>query len=151
MNDFFEAYYGAPFREETTAMLDEAISEHEQNLFAFLLKTINTICNHVGITTPIHISSELPVDHRLRGKDRVLAICDVFNASAYVNPIGGVELYDRGEFSARGFDLRFLKSRPITYQQFKSEFVPWLSIVDVLMFNGAEKVSKTLLEEFDLV
>jgi len=38
-------------------------------------------------------------------------------------------------FEARGIDLHFLRSQPVTYPQFGNTFVPWLSIVDVLMFK----------------
>ena len=34
--------------------------------------------------------------------------------------------------------------------QFKNEFVPWLSIIDILMFNSPEHIS-TLLNDYELV
>ena len=64
----------------------------------------------------------------------------------YVNPSGGADLYDRAEFASQGVDLRFIRSRPIEYEQFGAPFVPWLSIIDVLMFNGRERVAELLGE-----
>jgi len=46
--------------------------------------------------------------------------------------------------------LRFLRSRPVTYPQFGNTFVPWLSILDVLMFNEIDTV-RALLDEYDLI
>ena len=46
-------------------------------------------------------------------------------------------------------ELRFIKSNPIEYRQFGGEFVPWLSIIDVLMFNDRPTV-KRFLEEYEL-
>ena len=47
-------------------------------------------------------------------------------------------------------ELKFLKSNVIEYKQFEDEFIPWLSIIDVLMFNSKNEV-KNLLNEYTLV
>jgi hypothetical protein len=46
--------------------------------------------------------------------------------------------------------LRFLQPRPQTYKQYDNPFVPYLSIIDVLMFNPPEQVC-LMLQEFDVV
>ncbi|HXD76065.1 MAG TPA: WbqC family protein, partial [Vicinamibacterales bacterium] len=56
------------------------------------------------------------------------------------NVSGGHELYSRDRFRADGIELQFIQSRPIEYAQFGAPFVPWLSIVDVLMFNPVDRV-----------
>ena len=81
---------------------------------------------------------------------RVIEICRKENASTYVNPIGGTELYDKGVFRSYGVDLEFVKMRNVVYPHFTKEFVPGLSIIDVLFQNGKEK-TKSLLDEYDLV
>ena len=58
-----------------------------------------------------------------------------------MNAIGGMELYDREVFGEQGMDLKFLRSKPFEYAQFGGNaFVPWLSIIDVLMFNSLERL-----------
>ena len=42
-----------------------------------------------------------------------------------------------------------MKPVNVKYNQFENEFVPSLSIMDVLMFNGKEK-TKMLLSKFEL-
>ena len=44
----------------------------------------------------------------------------------------------------------FLKSKEITYKQFGGEFVPWLSIIDILMFNDAD-TAKNFIKDFTLI
>jgi hypothetical protein len=46
----------------------------------------------------------------------------------------------------QGTELKFIQSRPISYPQGRNEFVPWLSILDVLMFNAPAAVRKLLTE-----
>ncbi|HOA81203.1 MAG TPA: WbqC family protein, partial [Defluviitaleaceae bacterium] len=45
--------------------------------------------------------------------------------------------------------LNFLKTDDIKYQQFGDEFIPNLSIIDVMMFNSREKIQE-LLEQYTL-
>jgi hypothetical protein len=68
----------------------------------------------------------------------------------YINPIGGQELYDKEFFKKNELELCFIKTVPIEYKQFKNEFAPWLSIIDVLMFNSIEE-TKLLLNKYELV
>jgi hypothetical protein len=60
-------------------------------------------------------------------------------------------LYSRADFAAHGIDLRFLKANPIDYKQFNHPFVPWLSILDVLMFNSREQVRDYLDNHYTIV
>ncbi len=62
--------------------------------------------------------------------------------TTYINPIGGVELYSKDEFAARGIELNFVRPMPLEYPQFGGPFVPWLSIIDVLMFNALDAVRR---------
>jgi hypothetical protein len=66
-----------------------------------------------------------------------------------VNPIGGISLYDKDEFTNQGIELKFLKTKDITYSQSGKQFIPNLSVLDVLMCNGVEKAKK-FLDCYDL-
>ena len=37
-------------------------------------------------------------------------------------------------------DLKFVKSPPLNYKQYNNEFIPYLSILDVLMFNKRQDI-----------
>jgi hypothetical protein len=101
---------------------------------------------YIGIRTEIIISSKIDIDHDLRSAEKVAAIAKYLGADNYINPIGGVELYDRVWFGMQGIDLKFLKSKPIYYKQYKTHFIPWLSIIDVMMFNSPNQITDYLLE-----
>ena len=60
------------------------------------------------------------------------------------------ELYSKDEFKEYGIDLYFIKMDNIEYKQFSNEFIPNLSIIDVLMHNGKEG-TKELLNRYTLV
>ena len=105
---------------------------------------------HLGLDAKIRVSSTVPIDHALSGQDKVLAVCEALRATTYINPIGGVELYSREDFAARGVELHFLQPLPLEYPQFGRPFVPWLSIVDVLMFNDLSTVRAWLDSRYEL-
>ena len=52
--------------------------------------------------------------------------------------------YTQEYFSENGIKLFFIESEKVTYKQFGDEFCPWLSIIDVLMFNEKEEIKQML-------
>jgi hypothetical protein len=145
------AYGKAPFYAQTRPLLEDVLASPERNLFAFLHAGLQRTAAHLGIDTTIRVSSTVDVDHGLTGQDKVLALCAALGATTYVNPIGGVELYARDDFAAHGIELRFLRPLPLEYEQLGDPFVPWLSIVDVLMFNELATVRGWLASHYELV
>jgi hypothetical protein len=108
------------------------------------------IANYLDLNPDWHISSALNKDNNLRGQDKVLAICQQLGATHYNNVPGGKALYDKKAFSRRGIQLSFVQPNTVSYRQFGKEFVPNLSIIDVMMFNDREQCA-ALLEEYELV
>jgi hypothetical protein len=145
-NRIAEAYRKAPFFNPVISVVEACLDVDERNLFRFILHSLNQVRSYLGIVTPMRISSQVAIDHNLKAQDKVLALCKACNASEYINPIGGVELYGRDRFAEEGIDLQFLKANPITYSQFQGEFVPSLSIIDVMMFNPVERIREYLVQ-----
>lgn len=150
LNQIKSAYRRAPYFEQTFSLVEQIVRHEDTNLFRFLHHSIVRTCEHLGITTEIRISSGIAIDHDLKNQDKVLALCEAVGASTYVNAIGGKELYSEETFREKGIDLKFIQSKPFEYAQFGDAFVPWLSIIDVMMFNSLE-VIQGQLTQFDLV
>jgi hypothetical protein len=81
----------------------------------------------------------------------VLALCKVTGATTYVNAIGGTDLYSRDTFQEARIELKFIRTRPFEYEQFGDTFVPWLSIVDVMMFNPIDKIRACITANYELI
>ncbi|MCP9770668.1 hypothetical protein EGI22_22405 [Lacihabitans sp. LS3-19] len=141
-----ENYRKAPFFENTIDFLEKILFFEDKNLFTFLANSLTLTCNYLEIRTPIITSSTLQIEHSLKSQDKVLAICKEIKATKYINPIGGLELYQSSDFQIQNIELSFIKSKPIEYLQFGKEFVPWLSILDLLMFNDITNIQKWLGE-----
>ncbi len=105
----------------------------------------------MGISTKIGISSNIAIDHDLKNQDKVLALCKAVDANIYVNAIGGIELYSKETFRKKDVDLKFIQSKPFEYVQFGDTFVPWLSIIDVMMFNPVEAIKTYISNHYELI
>lgn len=151
LNQLRGAYRRAPFFNDVFPLLENIIQNTDNNLFRYIRYSVEEVCKALGIETKIVTSSDLPAGHDLKSQDKVIALCKAVGADAYINSIGGVELYDKNVFSENGIDLSFLKPRSLNYTQFGGEFIPWLSIIDVMMFNPMGEVSKVAHNNFDLV
>ena len=144
------AYRKAPYYAEVTSLLDKIYNYEDKSLGAFMLNSFQVVLDYLELDTKLILSSTIAKDNTLRGKDKVKHICHLLGADTYYNAIGGQELYDKNDFKADGIDLHFVKTELSPYPQLKNEFVPGLSMIDVLMFNHPKEV-KQLLTNYKLV
>jgi len=151
INKFDIAYKSAPYYLDVLPLLIDIINISHKNLFRYIYESVILMCSFLDIdSSKIIISSDIEIDHSLRSEEKVLAICKAQNASTYINPIGGVEMYHENNFNNVGMQLQFLRAKDLVYNQYIDKFVPSLSIIDVMMFNSVEE-TKLLLKKYELV
>lgn len=151
LNRISSAYRRAPEFDTVYTLVQDILGYEDRNLFNFIHNALKLVFAYVNIETPIVISSSLDVDVELKGQDRVIATCKALDADKYLNPIGGIELYCKNEFEANGINLEFLRMGAFTYGQPIEQFVPFLSILDVLMYSPISAVESNLESSFELM
>ena len=144
------AYRKAPHFSEVMPMLEQFLMADYDNLSEYNVASNRLVCNYLGIKTEILLFSELDCDRELQRQYRIFDVCRVLGGKEYINSIGGTELYDFEEFRENGIELAFLKSDDIVYPQFGGEFVPSLSILDVMMFNSVPEI-QDMLNRYTLI
>lgn len=144
------SYGKAPLFPVVFPLVERILMQKEKNLARFLDYGLRQISNYLGLHPYWHISSVLRKDNDLRGQEKILAICEELRATHYINGPGGKELYNHDDFARRAIKLSFIHPKPVFYQQFNNEYVPNLSIIDVMMFNDQDQCGK-LLKEYELV
>ena len=144
LNQIKAAYRKAPYYDKVLPIINSIFESPNNNLFEFLLGSLHLVNSYLNINTKITISSNISINHTLKSRDKVIAICKNLNADTYINAIGGQELYDVLDFKNEGLNLKFIKSPALNYKQYNNDFVPWLSILDVLMFNKREDITNYL-------
>ena len=151
LNQIKGAYRRAPYFDQTLSLVECVMRYKDNNLFHFLHNSIVAACKYLDIDTEIKLSSEISIDHSLKNQDKVLALCEALGGSIYINAIGGMELYSKETFLDKGIELKFIKSKPFEYVQLGADFVPWLSIIDVMMFNSLDTIRECLSCNYDLI
>jgi hypothetical protein len=131
-------------------MIQSVLDGRETNIARMAGASLTAVFDYLGIRIHTSWSSAISGHQDLKGQDRILAICKTLGATEYVNPIGGLELYDEDAFTTQGIRLRFHSMRPVSYRQGDLPFVPNLSMIDVLMHNDRDGVM-LLLRECDLI
>ncbi len=144
------AYKKAPHLNLVYPLLNKIINNNAATISEFNFTGIKAICDYLGITTSLVSSSEMYANNKLKGQYRILDICIREKANHYINPTGGMELYSNEVFSKEGISLSFIISELRPYKQFKNEFIPALSLIDVMMFNSTEEVNK-MLNQYQLI
>ena len=136
--------------DQTVVLMERIISFPNKQLAVFIANSFREILSYLSVETEILMSSEIPKDNSLRGKDKIIQICEILGADTYYNAVGGKNLYDQEEFREHGITLNFVDSLPQVYSQLHTrEFVSGLSMVDVLMNNTKDEVNR-LLDSFQL-
>lgn len=145
----YSAYSKAPFYLNIRKLLERILFTEELNISNMITQSLMLICNYLDIGTQFYISSEINKDNTLKGEERVISINKCLGSKHYINSVGGKTLYSKDVFKENGIKLSFIKPKLVEYKQFENQFVPWLSIIDVLMFNSVEKI-REMLQEYEL-
>jgi hypothetical protein len=149
------AYAKAPNFEKVYNLVKEVLEfglkEEGKNLALFLENEIRLVAKELGITTKIYMASrDVILDDDYKREHYVVQTCKNRGATEYYNAIGGTKLYYQEFFRENGLGLKFVNTNSdIKYQQLDNEFVPNLSIIDVMMFCSKEQIAD-LLQRFDL-
>lgn len=142
-------YKKAPYYKDVNVLVTKILESESISISQLAINSVIEISKYLQLHTEFVLSSEHYNNKELDRKNRLLDICKKENAMHYINAIGGQELYAKEDFLAENIQLDFIKSCPIEYKQFNNEFAPWLSIIDVLMFNSVEEVSG-MLDQYKL-
>lgn len=137
------AYLKAPYYKDIIPFI-ERLFDSNTNIATLNYNAILEINNYLEITTEVLLSSAIEKDNSLKGQDKVLHINKVLGADIYINAIGGKKLYSKDKFEEKNIKLFFLQTGDIKYKQYNDEFIPNLSIIDVLMFNDKKKIQDFL-------
>lgn len=128
------------------------ISNHgSNNLVDVLRHGLACIADYLQLDTQIVASSDIVGLTKLRGTDRVKAICHAHGATHYINAIGGRALYDKDDFKNAGIELSFVGSQFPEYDQKRPGFVPGLSILDMILSIVAPDERENQLRAYELV
>lgn len=145
------AYKKAPFFKEVYPVIEHTLTAAPAaSLGNVTVSSVKNVWNYLGLTKNFKTSSESYTNQELKKADRLIDICHIEGITDYVNAQGGKAIYTKEYFKERGVNLSFLIAENYSYLQFKEPFTPYLSIIDILMFNSKEEIINKILPSYHL-
>ena len=117
--------------------LEEIFFSKISRLANLNIKLIKWLSSKIGIKTKFISSSELDVSGSKT--ELLINICLKINANHYLSPIGSKNYIEKNNlFTSSGIQLSYQDYQHPTYNQLFGDFIPYLSVID-LLFNEGEK------------
>lgn len=141
------AYRFAPAFSEVAPVLFRLLEYPDANVAAFNVNLLTELAHRLEIRCRFVTSSKIEKSVGLKGEERVIDLCQQIGADRYINPIGGIDLYDSARFQEAGIQLAFL--RTTVEPQPLSSGSAQLSIIDTLFQKGFAGAT-SLLKAYEL-
>lgn len=133
-------------------LMQGILDEEYKDITTLNKAALEGVCQYIGFFPKISVFSQmgLEIENPEAPDEWALNICKALgNATEYWNPPGGKSFFNRTKYGKENMKLVFPKINLGSYDQKREEFIPGLSILDVLMFNSREKVFE-MLDEYEL-
>lgn len=135
-------YKKAPYFNYLFPELKTITEKDWQYLSELNVALINLLKEKLGIKVKLEIASNY--NFHSKGDELLIDICKKFNVDTYLSGEGGKNYQDEGKFKKAGIKLEYTNFVHPRYPQLWVDFVPGLSIID-LIFNCGPSSLKILL------
>ena len=133
-------------------LFQSLMSKEYHSLAELNIETTVAVCKFLGINTTFETFSKMNLDiEEVSAPDEwALNITKKLGYKTYRNPPGGLDFFDRKKYADVGLKIDFLQPTLHSYEQMIGKFEPWLSIIDVMMFNSPVEIMG-MLGEYSLL
>ena len=138
LNLIKSSYITAPFYKEYFPTIEELLSGPYASIAEMNIALIQYFCELYKISTPVYQQSKMGVEF---GKKNLLnlGITQHFHGTIYLSGNGARKYNDHELFESNNIEIRYQQFNPQPYpQQWRKEFLPGLSILDLLFNVGPE-------------
>lgn len=137
---------GAPFFSTTMDFLERILDYKTDSISELNVFALQQVCSYLDIKLNYKIFSDKEIEiENIEGPgDWALHISKTLGAGEYINPPGGGHLFDNEKFAAFNIKLTIQDPPIMQYDCPGYEFIPGLSILDVLMWNSPISVKQYL-------
>jgi hypothetical protein len=125
-------YARAAYFEEYMPHFEDLYARDWHSLFDLNLASFQTIQRLLGLDRAVRCASEFVVDGD--ATERLIALCRAVGADHFYEGAAGANYLDDARFRAAGLTIEYQHYEHPVYPQLHGDFVPYLSVVD-LLFN----------------
>lgn len=134
-------HYGkAPCFAHLESSIEELWDRNWEMISVLNIETVRKLVDLIGIGTPIYVASELenfPDDP----DERLIAIARYFGAKRYLAGAGARGYMKMDKYSNNGIEVEFQNFEHPIYDQLYGDFIPNLSVIDLLMNHGENSLN----------
>ena len=138
------SYCKSPFYCEIFPIIERVLKTDSNSISTIAKLSILVVLKYLDVECEFTESSVKYPNTDLKSVDRILNICELEKADEYINLPGGKSLYDEKLFRKKGIKLTFIEPNLLPYAQTIKDFIPGLSIIDIVM-NNDSKSAKVML------
>jgi len=131
------AYAKSPYLDTYWQPIKQILQQKHQHLASLNIALIRTLGDMLGCTAPLKIASQLPIREDEPSK-RLIAMTRYLRGDTYLSGAEGRHYLNTQAFAQAGVSLMFQVCRPPTYPQMHGNFIPYLSVLDVLLNIGED-------------
>jgi hypothetical protein len=135
-------YARAPHLGRYLPGLRDVYSQNHLKLLDLNRALIEFLKEQLHIRTPLMLSSAIPA--RAPRNEKIIDICRHLQADVLYDPLSARELLDLQQFAAAGVTVRFQEYHHPQYSQLFGTFLPYMSVLDLLL-NEGERALEILL------
>jgi hypothetical protein len=130
-------YRRGPYYEEVLAWLGPSYREPPARLAAFNQYLIKAVREQLGLSAELVLASALGVGGN--GSELLLQLVQAVDGDLYLSGSSGRDYLDISIFQKAGIKVQFQQFQHLVYPQLYGDFIPGLSLVDLLMNVGPSK------------
>ncbi|MFQ5880860.1 MAG: WbqC family protein [Candidatus Methylomirabilales bacterium] len=132
-------YSRAPFFGEYIGAFEALYARPWERLLDLNLAALEILTEALGLRRRVVLSSALGIPGRRL--ERLLQICQALGAQTYLTGDAAEGYLDGGLFAAHGIAVEFHRYRHPVYRQLHGDFIPYLSVVDLLFNAGPDSLA----------
>ena len=131
-------YSKAPFFKKYFGSFEDIYTQPWEYLIDLDMALIRLIMSQLGLERDLIFSSELGIDGE--STERLVAICKHLGATRFYEGAAGRDYLDESLFEAQNITVTYQDYNHPVYDQRYGEFVPYLSVIDLLFNHGEDSL-----------
>lgn len=128
-----QSYSKKTYFDDVFPIIKGILEYEDRDIANICQKSYLDILKYIGVERKFKKTSDIQYDRSQSAKEKLFEFCHMYNADTYINTPGGRDLYKAIDFKEHNIELKFIQSEAKTYGQGEKEFIPNLSIIDILM------------------
>lgn len=139
LRSIVQNYMKARFFNQYIGPVESVLKCSWRSLVDLDMASIHMLKEQLGLTTKINLSSDLKIP-KMGKTERLIEICRHFGADALLEGDAGKSYIDEALFAGAGIQLEFHGYQHPVYRQLHGDFVPYMSVIDLLFNHGAHSL-----------